>query len=127
MRIPFLLALALAGCSANPTDRVDWPVAVSPAAGRPERLVAVPPECGPVAATVHDLHGTSWHDPHLGLGCPTARNLALQVENPRDLLAGRAGTPDAEREARAVDRYRKGEEKDLTRTGTTTTFGGGTR
>ncbi|PWC40665.1 CpaD family pilus assembly lipoprotein [Azospirillum sp. TSO22-1] len=118
-------ALALAGCSANPTERVDWPVTVAPAAGNPQRLVAVPPECGPVPATVPDLHGTSWHNPHLGLGCAQARNAALQVENPRDLLSGRpTGAPDAEREAAAVARYHKGEEKDLMRSGTTTSGAG---
>lgn len=118
-------ALALAGCSANPTERVEWPVTVAPAAGNPQRLVAVPPECGPVPATVDDLHGTAWHNPQLGLGCSQARNFALQVENPRDLLSGRpAGAPDAEREAAAVARYHKGEEKDLMRSGTTTLSAG---
>ncbi|HYH37532.1 MAG TPA: CpaD family pilus assembly lipoprotein [Azospirillum sp.] len=128
MRAPLILSavLALAGCSANPTERVEWPVTVAPAAGDPQRLVAVPPECGPVPATVHDLHGTSWHNPHLGLGCAQARNFARQVENPRDLLAGRpTGAPDAEREAAAIARYHKGEEKDLMRNGTTATFGAG--
>lgn len=121
-----ILSAALAGCSANPTERVEWPVTVAPAAGNPQRLVVVPPACGPVPAAVDDLHGTSWHNPHLGLGCSQARNFALQVEEPRDLLSGRtAAPPDAEREAAAVARYRKGEEKDLMRNGTTTTFGAG--
>lgn len=125
--LPILAAaLALAGCSANPTERAEWPVTVTPAAGQPARLVAVPPECGAVPATVSKLHGTAWHNPYLGLGCSQARNLALQVEEPRDLLAGRAlDAPDAEREARAIERYHKGEEKDLMRAGTRSSFGAG--
>ncbi len=123
--LPMLcVALALAGCSANPTETPEWPVAVVPAAGQPNRLVAVPPECGAAPATVSKLHGTSWHTPYLGLGCSQARNFALQVEEPRDLLAGRStGRPDAEREARAIERYHKGEEKDLMREGTRSSFG----
>jgi hypothetical protein len=129
--LPILAAaLALAGCSANPTERAEWPVTVAPvpglAAGQPERLVAVPPECGAVPATVSKMRGTSWHNPYLGLGCSQARNFALQVEEPRDLLAGRpTGAPDGEREARAIDRYHKGEEKDLMRAGTRSSFGSG--
>jgi len=111
-----LAALALAGCSQNPVTRTEWPVTVVPAGAQPDRLVAVPPECGPAPATVTRLHGTAWHNPALGLGCSQARNFALQVEEPRDLLAGRpTGAPDGEREAAAVARYRKGEEKDLMR------------
>ncbi|WP_448190628.1 CpaD family pilus assembly lipoprotein [Azospirillum sp. sgz301742] len=125
--LPILAAaLALAGCSANPTVPAEWPVSVVPAAGQPERLVAVPPECGPAPATVSKLWGTAWHNPDIGLGCSQARNLAVQAEEPRDLLAGRVlGAPDAEREAKAIERYHKGEEKDLMRSGTHSSFGAG--
>lgn len=119
-------ALALAGCSANPTELTEWPVGVMPAAGQLQRLVAVPPECGPSPETVPKLWGTAWHNPYLGLGCSQARNLALQVEEPRDLLTGRAtGAPDAERETLAMQRYHKGEEKALMRAGTRSSFGAG--
>ena len=117
--------LALAGCSTNPVVPAEWPVTVTPAAGRPDRLVAVPPDCGPMPATTTKLRGNSWHTPDLGIGCSTVRNFALQVEEPRDLLAGRRGAPDAEREAAAVGRYHKGEEKELSRQGTRSSFGGG--
>lgn len=109
-------ALALAGCSQNPVLRPEWPVTVAPAVAQPDRLVVLPPECGPAPATVTRLHGSAWHNPDLGLGCSQARNFVLQVEEPRDLLAGRpTGAPDAEREAAAISRYHKGEEKDLMR------------
>lgn len=118
-----ILALLLGACSANPTERVEWPVTVTLVDGR---VIAVPPDCGPVPATVEPLWGTSWHNPHLGLGCSQARNLAVQVEEPRDLLTGRpTGAPDAEREVLAIQRYRKGEEKDIMRTGTRSSFGEG--
>jgi len=119
-------ALALAGCSyvQNPTDTPVWPVSVVPAAAQPGQVVAVPPECGSVPPTARRMDATAWHDPNLGLGCSTARNLALQVQEPRDLLSGRPlGTPDAERETLAMQRYRKGEEKDLMRAGTQVIFG----
>ena len=125
---PILLAaaLALAGCVANPVVTPEWPIGVAPAAGRPDRLVVVAPECGAAPATTPEPYGNSWHNQHLGLGCSQARNLALQVAEPRDLVQGRtAGRPDAEREARAIDRYHKGEEKDLRREGTRSSFSGG--
>ncbi|HYG89080.1 MAG TPA: CpaD family pilus assembly lipoprotein [Azospirillum sp.] len=120
------VAIALAGCYASPTEIPEWPVTVVPAAGQPNRVVAVPPECGPAPTTVKKLSGTSWHNPYLGLGCSQARNFAVQAEEPRDLLGGRPlGPADAEREGLAIQRYRKGEEKDLMREGTRSSFGSG--
>lgn len=120
------VALALAGCHAAPTAPPEWPVAVVPAAGQPGRMVVVAPECAPMPTTAPDEPGTTWHNPHLGLGCSQARNLAVQVEQPRDMLAGRPlGPADAEREAQAVSRYRKGKEHDLMRDPTRSSFGGG--
>jgi len=119
-------ALALAGCYANPTDIPEWPVTVAPATGSRDRLVAVPPDCGPAPATVPKLSGTTWHNPYLGLGCSQARNLAIHVDEPRDLLAGRAlGPADATREGLAIQRYREGKEKELMRAGTRSSFGSG--
>lgn len=120
------LACALAGCAANPTENADWPIAVTPAAGEPGRVVAAPPDCGPAPATVARTTVTSWHNPALGLGCSQAHNLAVQAAAPRDLLAGRAtGAPDAARETAAVNRYRQGKEKDIVRSGTRSSFGTG--
>ncbi|MGQ9367334.1 CpaD family pilus assembly lipoprotein [Azospirillum sp. ST 5-10] len=111
-------ALLPAACTSTPLEPPHWPIAVTPARETPERLVAVPPDCGPVPTTLPDaeVRPGPWHDGGLGLGCATARNLAVTVEQPRDLLGGRALAPgDAEREAAAVRRYRQGQEKALQR------------
>lgn len=110
---------ALAGCTPNAVEQPYDPVVLAPAAGNPERLVAVPPECGPTPTTVPTLHVNAWHNTRFGMGCSQSRNLGVTVEEPRDLLAGRrTGPPDAQREAAAVERWRKGEEKPIRPPGT---------
>ncbi len=126
MRILLTLPViaVLTGCYANPAATPEWPVMVAPAAGQPNRMVAIPPECGPAPATIEKLYGSSWHNPYLGLGCSQARNLAVQIEEPHDLLTGRSlGPADAERQSLAIQNYRNGEEKDLMREGTRSSFG----
>ncbi|MDD4616267.1 MAG: CpaD family pilus assembly lipoprotein [Alphaproteobacteria bacterium] len=77
--------LALAACdSFAPTPRPDYTIHVVP--GAHGSAVAIPPNC------------PSWNDalanrfdnqPLPQFGCATARNLAVLVENPNDLVEGR--------------------------------------
>ncbi|HYH17403.1 MAG TPA: CpaD family pilus assembly lipoprotein [Azospirillum sp.] len=114
-----LSVAALAACTPNAVDRPYDPVVLAPAAGNAERLVAVPPECGPTPTTVPTLRVNAWHNTPFGMGCSQSRNLGVSVEEPRDLLDGRrTGPPDAQREAAAVERWRKGEEKPIRPPGT---------
>lgn len=48
---------------------------------------------------------------HSNYGCAVNNNLAVQLENPHDLVEGRAATtgPDAEMGIRMMQRYRAGE------------------
>jgi pilus assembly protein CpaD len=63
--------------------------------------------------------------PTMPLGCANARNLNLMVEDPRDLLVGRAtGPTDASREVKAIERYMEDKVKPLPSTDTTSTFEG---
>ena len=56
--------------------------------------------------------------PHSNFGCATRTNLGLMIADPRDLERGRAlGPADGVREADAIDRYRKGEVKELNEEG----------
>jgi hypothetical protein len=117
--LPALALLSLAACTQNAVEQPYDPVVLAPAAGNPDRLVAVPPECGATPATVPRLHANAWHNTQFGMGCSQSRNLGVTVEEPRDLLAGRrTGPPDAQREAAAVERWRKGEEKPIRPPGT---------
>lgn len=52
--------------------------------------------------------------PHSNWGCATASNIGLMVDEPRDLLIGRGGTPaDAEALVLSTQRYRAGETRSL--------------
>ena len=63
--------------------------------------------------------------PTIPLGCANNRNLNLMVEDPRDLLVGRAtGPTDANREVKAIERYMEDKVKPLPETNTTSSFEG---
>jgi len=63
--------------------------------------------------------------PTMPLGCANARNLNLMVEDPRDLLVGRAtGPTDGNREVKAIERYMEDKVKPLPSTDTTSTCEG---
>ncbi|HEY0837099.1 MAG TPA: CpaD family pilus assembly lipoprotein [Azospirillum sp.] len=103
--------MLLAACTQNAVVQPYHPVVLAPAAGNPERLVAVPPECGATPTTLPTWHVNAWHNGQFGMGCSQSRNLGVTVDEPRDLLAGRAmGAADAQREAAAIERWRKNEE-----------------
>jgi len=114
-----LILLSLAACTQNAVEQPYDPVVLAPAAGNPDRLVAIPPECGPTPTTVPTMNVNAWHNTQFGMGCSQSRNLGVMAEEPRDLLTGRrTGPPDAQREAAAVERWRKGEEKPIRPPGT---------
>jgi pilus assembly protein CpaD len=76
-----------------------------------DRYVVTPPRCPDWSgspATGHD------NVPNGNFGCATANNFALMVDNPRDLIAGRAlGPADAEPSLNAITRYRTEQVKPL--------------
>lgn len=103
------LLLALAACfplsTAEPDNRIK--VSVSPSG----EYVATPPEClswAKYESSPFDNH--AWPQ----MGCSTARNLAIMVDNPKDLVAGQdAGPAEGTIAAKSVELYRKGKTKDL--------------
>ena len=75
--------LGLSGCAA-PTPTPDYTINVAPA--RDGRLVAVPPACP--RWSDNDLNFID-NQPMPQFGCANARNLAIMVDEPGDLLQGR--------------------------------------
>lgn len=78
--------LVLSACESlyAPTPRADYTIRV---VSSPQGSIAIPPEC------------LSWNDavvnpfdnqPLPQFGCATARNLASQIDNPKDLVEGRS-------------------------------------
>lgn len=77
------------------------------------RYVVRLPACPDWTASVWDNYD---NQPHSNWGCATAVNLGLMVANPRDLIEGRAApVADGELQALAIERYRRGETKELIR------------
>jgi pilus assembly protein CpaD len=75
------------------------------------RYVVVPPACPDWRKPAHDDPGNT---PSSNLGCANVTNLGLMVADPADLLVGRhAPLSDGERAARAIERYRLGEEIEI--------------
>ena len=109
MKNPVLLALLalplLAGCNTTPTPFVDTRIKLMPAPDGKSTL-AIPPECG---QWQYDM-GDPWqNNPWPNYGCAQARNLAVTVERPDDLIAPRELAPaDGVAAAASVDRYRVG-------------------
>lgn len=77
--------LALAGCEDpyQPTLRPDYTIHV---VSTPKGDVALPPECPSWATETTDPYD---NQPFPQFGCANARNLALSVEQPSDLVRGR--------------------------------------
>ena len=76
---------ALGGCTNPypPTPRPDYTIRVTPTANG---MVATPPPC-PSWVTEHS--NPYENQPLPQFGCATARNLAMMVERPEDLVTGR--------------------------------------
>ncbi|WP_207479783.1 CpaD family pilus assembly lipoprotein [Arenibaculum pallidiluteum] len=100
------------GLAAEPARR-DFGLAVSPAqvAVVVERASVELPRCGLFPSSRVDSGANL---PHEDFGCATARNLALQVVDPRDLVVGGALAPaDGTLAAKAVADYRADKTKPL--------------
>jgi len=80
--VPFLLA-GLNGCSATPTP--DYTIRVTPATSG-QAAVAILPSCPRWSDNDLDFFD---NQPQPQFGCADARNLAVMVERPEDLLQGR--------------------------------------
>jgi hypothetical protein len=77
----FVLLLLLAGCDGTP--KPDYTIHVVPSE---QGMVAVPPTC---PSWVTDIQDPFDHQPYPQFGCSTAQDLAMMVERPEDLVAGR--------------------------------------
>lgn len=67
----------------SPTMRPDYTIHV---AKTPQGMVAIPPECPSWSDAVANPFD---NQPLPQFGCATSRNLASQIENPKDLVEGR--------------------------------------
>ena len=76
-----------------------------------DRYVVSPPRCPDWSASPATGHANI---PNSNYGCATANNFALMIDNPRDLIAGRAlGPASAEPSLNSVSRYRTDQVKAL--------------
>ncbi len=83
----------------NPDHRI----VVAPDAPGSRTLKAYAPECPPWTDHRPDPNDNM---PQPQIGCATQRNLALMIDNPADLVAGRPlGPTDAQHDAAALQRY----------------------
>jgi hypothetical protein len=99
--------LLLTACTSVSTPRPDHRIVVVPTNSEATSFVAIPPECLPWHETVF---GFNDNQPLATFGCANARNLALSVEKPSDLIAGRdPGIADASKAASAIQRYQAGQ------------------
>lgn len=70
------------------------------------KYVVTPPECGDWTQKSYPNYENA---PLNNLGCASQANLGMMIANPRDLVIGaKGGSPNAERTARAVERYQNG-------------------
>lgn len=105
MRALVLLSLGLATLVAcedpyQPTLHPDYRIAVLPTA---QGSVAIPPRCPSWNTEISDPFD---NQPAPQFGCADARNLAAMVENPNDLVQGRAlGDARGVTEVGAIRRY----------------------
>jgi len=104
----FLLGLAmLAGCG-DPTMKPDYTIRVIPTNNG---MVAVPPDC-PSWATENASPFDNQPIPQFG--CANARNLALMVDQPSDLIKGRdPGTASGVTTVGAIRRYNNNQTRGL--------------
>jgi hypothetical protein len=115
-RITFILlgCVMLAACTDpyTPTARPDYSIRVVPSN---HGSVAVPPACENWTTSVTDPYD---NQPLPQFGCANARNLALMVERPDDLVKGRdLGPANGVTAAGAVYRYDANEPRGLMWTG----------
>ena len=96
-----------------PKSNVNWqPYHSSSGSGAPIKLAyraykAHPPECG---IWPDDMARDDENRPYAEFGCATQQNLAVAIENPRDLVHPRGQTPrSSERRSVTWDKYVKGE------------------
>lgn len=116
MRLSLCLALCsvavflLGGCEEawnNPFEMSSTPDYRIKLMTRPDgRLEAIPPEC----PSWRTENNSPWqNDPWPQYGCANARNLAAMVEQPEDLIVGRALDPaSGSRAAYSIKRYNEG-------------------
>ncbi len=114
MHKTFILSLAgilmLTGCDSlyPPTPRPDYTIKV---VQTPNGPVAVPPECPPWSSATIDPYD---NQPLPQFGCATARNLALMVDHPDDLVKGRdLGNANAVVTVGAMRRYENNQTRGL--------------
>lgn len=109
--VTLVFAGLLGGCLATtPSPRPDTRIKLVTAPDG-KSTMALPPACGDWSDDMGDpWQNESWRN----FGCTQARNLALQVERPDDLIAPHElGEADGVTSASAVDRYRVGKTKPL--------------
>ncbi len=96
-----LSVIGLGGCE-TPQPRPDYTIKLMPARADGS-LVAIPPECeGWESLNYDSLENQPWPR----YGCANARNLAVMVDRPDDLVAGRdSGLANPETTANATRRY----------------------
>lgn len=100
----FVLPLALAACEADYTPRPKQ-ATYDHTTGQ-----VIPPY--PCPDWSHPTVGNYDNSNHSNFGCAVNNNLAVQLENPRDLIEGRGhrgGVADIENSVRTIERYRAGE------------------
>lgn len=111
MRLPFALAfLVLAGCADPypPTFTPDYAIRVAPS---DHGMVALPPPCPSWATEITDPFD---NQPIPQFGCSNARNLAIMVDQPQDLIKGRdLGPASAVTTIGAIRRYNNNQTRGL--------------
>jgi Pilus biogenesis CpaD protein (pilus_cpaD) len=120
MRLSFMtLALGLVvltGCEApySPTPKPDYTIRVLPSPNG--TVAAVPPTCPSWTTATTDPYDNK---PLPQLGCATARNLAMMVDQPEDLVHGRTlGPASGVTAVGSVLRYNNDQTRGLIWTGT---------
>lgn len=123
MRKAYIAAviLALSACAPIYTEAPDNRIKVSTSPSG--EVMAIPPDC--LSWSEYEsspVDNQSWPQ----MGCSSARNLAVMVEEPKDLVQGsEAGTVDGVVAAKSIEAYRSGKTKALRApTTTSTNFGG---
>ena len=125
--LSFVLA-ALSGCADAPHRSVNREYPITLEKMSDGTLRAVPPVCPKWED--YTVNGDST-DVVTPLGCATARNLAIMIDNPKDLVEGRdPGPVDPTIAAAAIERYHNGQTKPLldphqTSSGSSSGSGGG--
>ncbi|MBI1273609.1 MAG: hypothetical protein GC131_05960 [Alphaproteobacteria bacterium] len=99
--------MLLSGCFESlktKTVNPDYRIMVMPSTAEEGTFVAVPPTCADWRTYIVSPVD---NQPIPSLGCANARNLAMMVEDPEDLIdGGELGPTDAKKAANSVLRYR---------------------